>query len=44
VVFSPAGIERFFLEAGASTPDAEIDLAAALASATHHGWEFVTAS
>jgi mannose-6-phosphate isomerase-like protein (cupin superfamily) len=41
VVFSPAGMERFFLEAGASTPDGEIDLAAALASASRHGWEFI---
>jgi quercetin dioxygenase-like cupin family protein len=41
VLFSPAGMERFFLEAGAPTPEAEIDLAAALASATRHGWEFV---
>jgi quercetin dioxygenase-like cupin family protein len=42
VLFSPAGMERFFLEAGAPTPDSEIDLAAALASATRHGWEFIT--
>jgi quercetin dioxygenase-like cupin family protein len=41
VLFSPAGMERFFLEAGAPTPETEIDLAAALASATRHGWEFV---
>jgi quercetin dioxygenase-like cupin family protein len=42
VLFSPAGMERFFLEAGAPTPDSEIDLAAALTSATRHGWEFIT--
>jgi quercetin dioxygenase-like cupin family protein len=42
VLFSPAGMERFFLEAGASSPDSEIDRAAALASATRHGWEFIT--
>jgi quercetin dioxygenase-like cupin family protein len=42
VLFSPAGMERFFLGAGASSPDSEIDLAAALASATRHGWEFIT--
>jgi quercetin dioxygenase-like cupin family protein len=41
VLFSPAGMERFFLEAGAPTPHTEIDLATALASATRHGWEFV---
>lgn len=41
VLFSPAGIERFFLEAGAATPDAEIDLGATVASATRHGWEFI---
>jgi quercetin dioxygenase-like cupin family protein len=42
VLFSPAGLERFFLETGASTPESEIDLEAALASATRHGWEFIT--
>jgi len=41
VMFSPGGMERFFLEAGAPTRDAEIDVAAALASATRHGWEFI---
>lgn len=41
VLFSPAGMERFFLEAGAPTPEAEIDVAAALASASRHGWEFI---
>jgi len=41
VIFTPAGMERFFLEAGASTPDTPVDLAAALASATRHGWEFI---
>ena len=40
VLFSPAGMEGFFLETGASSPDAEVDLAAALESATRHGWEF----
>jgi quercetin dioxygenase-like cupin family protein len=42
VLFSLAGMERFFLEAGAPTPGSEIDVAAALASATRHGWEFIT--
>ena len=40
VMFSPAGMERFFLEAGASSPEAEIDQRAALSSAIRHGWEF----
>jgi quercetin dioxygenase-like cupin family protein len=42
VLFSPAGMERFFLEAGAPTAESEIDLAATLASATRHGWEFIS--
>jgi mannose-6-phosphate isomerase-like protein (cupin superfamily) len=42
VIFSPAGMERFFLEAGARTSGSDVDLAAALAAATNHGWEFVT--
>jgi quercetin dioxygenase-like cupin family protein len=42
LIFSPAGMERFFLEAGAPTPDSETDPAATLVSATRHGWEFVT--
>ena len=41
VLFSPAGMERFFADAGAAAPDAPVDLAAALAAATRHGWEFV---
>lgn len=40
VLFSPAGMERFFLEAGAPTPQSDIDRVAALACATRHGWEF----
>jgi len=39
-LFSPGGLERFFLEAGAPTPDREIDSVAALTLATRHGWEF----
>lgn len=42
VLFSPAGMERFFPEVGVSTADSRIDLGAALASAVSHGWEFVT--
>ena len=39
MIFSPAGMEDFFLEAGAAT-SGEIDLAAAAAAAARHGWEF----
>jgi mannose-6-phosphate isomerase-like protein (cupin superfamily) len=42
VIFSPAGMENFFLEAGARSADIEVDRRAALASATRHGWQFVT--
>jgi ribosomal protein L16 Arg81 hydroxylase len=41
VMFSPAGMEGFFLEAGSPAPDQEVDSTAALASAVNHGWEFV---
>jgi quercetin dioxygenase-like cupin family protein len=41
VIFSPAGMERFFLEAGQPRADSEPDRAAVLASATRHGWEFL---
>jgi mannose-6-phosphate isomerase-like protein (cupin superfamily) len=41
LIFSPAGMERFFLEAGAPSEDAEVDPASALASAVRHGWEFI---
>lgn len=41
VVFSPAGMERFFLQAGSSAAGDEIDLEAVLTSAVRHGWEFV---
>ena len=41
VIFSPAGMENFFLEAGAPSPDIGVDLSAALASASRHGWEFI---
>jgi quercetin dioxygenase-like cupin family protein len=44
VIFSPAGMERFFLDAGAPTPDADVDLPAVLEAATRHGWEFVRPS
>jgi quercetin dioxygenase-like cupin family protein len=41
LVFSPAGMERFFLEAGAPTADEPMDAAKALEAAIRHGWEFV---
>ncbi len=44
VLFSPAGMERFFFEVGAATPDAEVDPRTALAAAVRHGWEFVRGS
>jgi hypothetical protein len=43
-IFSPAGTEESFLEAGAPTARTEPDLAAALAAAIRHGWAFVTRS
>jgi quercetin dioxygenase-like cupin family protein len=41
LIFSPAGMENFFLETGAASPDAEVDRGAALEAATRHGWRFV---
>jgi quercetin dioxygenase-like cupin family protein len=41
IVFSPAGMEDFFREAGAASPAAEVDRRAALDAATRHGWRFV---
>ena len=41
LLFTPAGMERFFLEAGAPTPEDDIDPAATLAAAARHGWEFI---
>jgi hypothetical protein len=41
LLFSPVGMERFFLETGAPSPDAEFDATAALESASRHGWVFV---
>jgi quercetin dioxygenase-like cupin family protein len=40
VVFAPAGIERWFLEAGAPSSDDEVDLGRTLALASQYGWEF----
>jgi len=39
VLFSPAGMERFFLEAGAESPEAS-DPRKALEAALRNGWEF----
>jgi quercetin dioxygenase-like cupin family protein len=41
LVFSPAGMEEFFREAGAPSPDVEVDPRAALDAATRRGWRFV---
>jgi quercetin dioxygenase-like cupin family protein len=40
LIFSPAGMESFFADAGASSAQEEIDVATVLATATRHGWEF----
>lgn len=42
VVFTPAGMEDFFLEVGAPSEQHEPDVGAAMASAARYGWEFVT--
>jgi quercetin dioxygenase-like cupin family protein len=42
VIFSPAGMEGFFRQAGAATPG-EADPRVALDAAVSHGWEFVSA-
>jgi quercetin dioxygenase-like cupin family protein len=41
VIFSPAGMETFFLEIGKPSPGTELDVAAAVAAASRHGWEFL---
>ncbi len=42
LTFSPAGMEAFFREAGAPSPDAEVDRDAVLDAAIRHGWRFST--
>jgi quercetin dioxygenase-like cupin family protein len=42
VIFSPAGMENFFLEAGTLSEDLEVDLRSALAAAARNGWQFIT--
>jgi quercetin dioxygenase-like cupin family protein len=41
LIFSPAGMEGFFREAGVASPGAEVDRRTALDAATRHGWRFV---
>jgi quercetin dioxygenase-like cupin family protein len=41
LLFSPAGIERFFVEVGRPHEDDEVELSAVLAAAGRSGWEFV---
>ncbi len=41
LIFSPAGMEEFFREAGAPSPEAVVDRGVALESALRHGWQFV---
>jgi quercetin dioxygenase-like cupin family protein len=43
LIFSPAGMERFFLEAGSATPEQPPEPASVLAAARSHGWEFPAA-
>jgi quercetin dioxygenase-like cupin family protein len=42
LTFTPAGMEEFFREAGASSPDDEVDRAATLDAALRHGWRFMS--
>ena len=40
LTFTPAGMEKFFRQAGAPSPDAEVDRAAVMDAAIRHGWRF----
>ena len=40
LIFSPGGMEQFFLELGTGSPDVEIDPNDAVAAAIRHGWRF----
>jgi quercetin dioxygenase-like cupin family protein len=42
VIFSPGGMEQFFLELGTDSPDQEVDVRDAVAAAIRHGWRFPT--
>jgi quercetin dioxygenase-like cupin family protein len=41
LTFTPAGMEEFFREAGAPSPDIAVDRAATFDAAVRHGWRFV---
>lgn len=41
VIFSPGGMEDFFLEVGTGSESDQIEPSAALAAASRHGWRFV---
>jgi quercetin dioxygenase-like cupin family protein len=41
IMFSPAGMEGFFREAGAPSRTADVDPRAAFEAAVRHGWEFI---
>jgi quercetin dioxygenase-like cupin family protein len=41
LIFGPAGMEDFFIEAGAATPGAGVDREAIAAAAIRHSWRFV---
>jgi quercetin dioxygenase-like cupin family protein len=41
LTFAPAGMEEFFREAGALSPDAEANRTATREAALRHGWEFI---
>lgn len=40
LLFKPAGLERFFREVGAASPDAIVDSRLAVEAAIRHGWQF----
>ena len=42
VTFTPGGMEEFFLEAGTRHPSDAANLSRAMASASAHGWEFLS--
>jgi quercetin dioxygenase-like cupin family protein len=43
VLFSPGGLERFFLETGAPSAEAPVDWSAVATAAERHGWEALEA-
>jgi uncharacterized RmlC-like cupin family protein len=42
LVFSPGGMEQFFLQAGASSSDDTVDAGELVATAERYGWEFMS--